>query len=263
MARSGVESVRAIFSWRNAEPAQGAYNWTRLDRLVASAARHRLAGPPQRDRAAALGVAGAEPGVLASAIRTARPAARSRPSCASSSCATARGAASGRRTRACPRCRFASGRSGTSRPRRWLLGSRPWAPGLHGAAQGRLRAIKGADRKAKVVAGSLVAFGNNYNQWNAHARPLPRRGQALLRRGRDPPVHQQPRSAGDTAARTVEIIRRVRAQMRRRGDGRKPIILTEMTWPAASGKVPRRALLPSRPPTKRAEGSRLKAAYAR
>ncbi len=60
----------------------------------------------------------------------------------------------------------------------------------------------------------------------------------------------------------MEIIRRVRAQMRKNGDRRKPIILTEMTWPAAKGKVPRRALLPFSTTT-RGQKARLKAAYAK
>ncbi len=41
----------------------------------------------------------------------------------------------------------------------------------------------------------------------------------------------------------IEIVRRVRAQMRKHGDGRKPIILTELTWPAAVGKMPKSRLL--------------------
>ena len=48
--------------------------------------------------------------------------------------------------------------------------------------------------------------------------------------------------------------------MRKHGDGRKPIILTELTWPAAVGKVPKRALLGLETTTS-GQVARLKAAY--
>ena len=43
MARSGVESVRAYFPWAAMEPRPGVYDWRVGDRLVAGAARRRLA----------------------------------------------------------------------------------------------------------------------------------------------------------------------------------------------------------------------------
>jgi hypothetical protein len=42
MARSGVESVRIVLPWNGTEPAQGVFNFSTTDRLVAAAARHRL-----------------------------------------------------------------------------------------------------------------------------------------------------------------------------------------------------------------------------
>ena len=41
----------------------------------------------------------------------------------------------------------------------------------------------------------------------------------------------------------LEIVERVRTVMKKHRDGRKDIILTELTWPAAIGKVPRKRLL--------------------
>jgi hypothetical protein len=47
----------------------------------------------------------------------------------------------------------------------------------------------------------------------------------------------------DTIWRTLSIVKHVRKQMVKRRDGRRSIILTELTWPAAVGKVPKRRLL--------------------
>ena len=45
-------------------------------------------------------------------------------------------------------------------------------------------------------------------------------------------------SARVAVRQTVEVVRRMRREMRRRDDARKPVILTEVTWPAARGRVP-------------------------
>ena len=42
MASSGVESLRATIGWGQIEPARGTYNWSVIDRLVLTAARHRI-----------------------------------------------------------------------------------------------------------------------------------------------------------------------------------------------------------------------------
>ncbi len=96
----------------------------------------------------------------------------------------------GRQSRACPRCRCASGRSGTSR----------WPPGSGCPARGRRRyvkllkasykAIHKADRKAIVIAGSLMSYGN-YHQWDGVRDMYRKRRQEVLRRDRRAPVHQR------------------------------------------------------------------------
>jgi hypothetical protein len=42
MARSGVETVRTVFSWAGAQPAAGVTSFTETDRLVTLAASHRI-----------------------------------------------------------------------------------------------------------------------------------------------------------------------------------------------------------------------------
>ena len=86
-----------------------------------------------------------------------------------------------------------------------------------------------------------MAASANYPPWDAM--------RDLYRAGAKPwfdtvavhPFTNNRRSVRLTVEQTLEIVRRVRAQMRRRGDGRKPILVTEMTWPASAGRVPRRA----------------------
>ena len=259
MARSGVESARAIFSWRNAEPAQGAYSWARTDRLVASAARHRLLILPiviETPRWASREpsqvyyerYAPRDPQLFATFVRQLV-------------------------LRYGPRGSFWAANPGLPKVplRQWQIyneqmadffwASLPWPQTYTEVLKAGYAAIKGADRKAKVVAGSLVGVGN-YTQWDG-IRDLYRAG---AKRYFDAiaihPFTNNPRSLRDTMNRVVEIIRRVRARMRSRGDGRKPILVTELTWPAAVGRVPSNRLL-GLETTKKGQVLRLKAAYAR
>ena len=64
----------------------------------------------------------------------------------------------------------------------------------------------------------------------------------------------------ETVKQMLKIVRRVRAEMRRRGDARKPIIITELTWPASVGKIPEDALL-GLETTARGQVQRMKGAY--
>jgi alpha-L-arabinofuranosidase len=123
----------------------------------------------------------------------------------------------------------------------WFWSKRPWAPSYTKTLKASYKVIHKADRGAKVVAGSFVAIAG-YSQWRGIA-DLYRAG---AKRWFDViavhPFTNDPNSARASVDRMLEIVRRVRAEMRKRGDGRKPIILTELTWPAAIGKVPKRRL---------------------
>jgi hypothetical protein len=123
------------------------------------------------------------------------------------------------------------------------------------------RAVHKADRKAKVVAGSFVAIGD-YTQWEG-IRDLYRAGaKGYFDEIAVHPFTNDAKSVSDTIWRMFEIVRHVRTQMRRHHDGRKPIILTELTWPAAVGKVPKNRLL-GLETTPKGQVKRLKAAYRR
>jgi polysaccharide biosynthesis protein PslG len=60
----------------------------------------------------------------------------------------------------------------------------------------------------------------------------------------------------------IAIITLVRKAMRKAHAGRTPIIITELTWPASVGKIPKRALLGLETTTK-GQKARMKAGYKR
>jgi hypothetical protein len=259
MARSGVESVRAPLNWAELEPASGAYNWSISDRLAAVAARYRIK---------LLINIGATPD-WASSQPSAKYPSRYPP-------ADSRRFAEFMRQlvfRYGPKGSFwtANPASPSAPIRRWQIwneqmapwmwAKRPWAPSYVRMLKPASRAIHQADRGAKVVAGSFVAYAG-YAQWDG-IRDFYRAGaKGAFDEIAVHPFTNDPSSVRGTVDQTVEIIRRVRTAMRRRGDGRKPIIITELTWPAAIGKVPKRRLL-GLETTTRGQVARLKATYGR
>jgi hypothetical protein len=140
----------------------------------------------------------------------------------------------------------------------WHWRPRPWAPGYTKMLRGVYQAIKGRDRGATVVAGSVVA-SPNYSQWGA-VRDLYKAG--AKRWFDELAVHPftNARSVKQTIGQVVDILARVRKVTRRNRDGRVPIIITELTWPASVGKIPKGALLGLETNTS-GQRARLKSAY--
>jgi hypothetical protein len=259
MARSGVESARVSMHWSALEPARGAYDWTSSDALVAAAARARIQ-------------------LLANLLST--PAwASERPKDDHPERwpprDPARAAAFMRALvgRYGPRGSFwAQNRSVPRMPVRWWqiwnepMGrvhwpKRPWAPSFTRFLRATSTAVHEADPGAKVVAGSLATFGE-YTSWDA-ARDLYRAG---ARRYFDV-VSVHPFTNGtipvdEGVKRVVDTVKLVRREMRRRGDAGKPVIITELSWPAALGRVPRDRLL-GLETTSDGQAQRLRAAYDR
>lgn len=258
MARSGVEALRVVKAWGDLEPAQGSYNFALLDRVVGAGARHGLPAiigttatprwasskPTSRDY---YRLPPADPGTYGELMRQ----------------LVLRYGPSGTfwaENPTLPRTPVRQWQiwNEPSGPAHWL--PRPWAPSYTRLLKAAYEAIHGADRGAKVAAGPLVATGT-YTQW-AGAR-------ALYKAGADRyfdlvsihPFTNSSVSVSDTAQRALEIVRRVRAVMRRGGDARKPVILTEVTWPASIGSAPKGAQLHFSV-TKSGQKARLKAAYA-
>ena len=256
MARSGVESIRVARGWPEIQPEAGTFDISELDAAIGAAARH-----------------GIQP--IVNLTRTPRWAS-SNPS-------------SGDYWRLPPRegtyselmrqlaLRYGPGGSfwrenpsirplpvrqwqiwnEPSGPAHWL--PRPWAPSYTQLLRASYEAIHSVDRRAQVVAGPLVATGT-YTQW-AGVRDLLKAGAARwFDVASVHPFTSNSASVSDSAARLVEIVRRVRAQMNKRGARRKEIVLTEMTWPASLGKIPKANQLHFST-TRKGQAARLKAGY--
>jgi hypothetical protein len=224
MARSGVESVRVVFPWAGAQPVPGPINFTQTDQLVGLAAAHRLRVLPVVIYAPRWAALNNNPG-LSPPRKSADYAAYLR--------ALVR--------RYGPRGSFWAANPGVPRvPIRewevwnepnvrsyWNVRSGPRGPFLGYAAllRASYRAIKRADRHAKVV---LAGFPLD----------LPRDLAMLYRRGH---IRRYFDVAGlhpflktpELSLSVVELVRRV---MRRFHDARKPIEITEITWPASRGQ---------------------------
>jgi polysaccharide biosynthesis protein PslG len=260
MAGSGVESVRLTLTWSQLEPSRGQYTFGLLDRLVAAAARHRLAvlvtvtestkwnsqrpSDPNWFR-----FPPTDPAAYAELMR--QLVIRYGP--AGSLWA---------QNPTLPRVPIRQWQIWNEQTAPWHWDSRRWAPGYTRLLKGAYRAIHGADRGAKVVAGSLVASRANYAPWDG-MRDLYRAGaKRFFDLVAVHPFTNNKRSVRVTVNQTLEIVRRVRAQMKRRRDGRKEILLTELTWPASAGKVPKQAQF-GLETSRRGQSARLKAAYRR
>jgi hypothetical protein len=259
MASSGVESVRVTLGWSELEPTPGAYSFAVLDRLVAATARHRLA-------------------VLANVTEPARwiserpndpdwfrfPPTDPAPYAELMRQLVVRYGPAGSfwaQNPTVPRVPIREWQVWNEQTAPWHWRERPWAPGYTRLLKAAYQAIHAADRGAKVVAGALVASSLHYPPWDG-MRDLYRAGAKRFFDVVAIHPFTKDRSVQVTVDRTLEIVRRVRAQMKRRRDGRKPIVLTEMTWPAAAGRLPKAARI-GLETTPRGQAARLSAAYRR
>ena len=235
MAANGVESARLIIDWRSLEPAKGQYTFGPLDRFVISAARHGLNFLP--NVTASPRWASERPGTIEYW--------RSPPKNVADYAALMRRLAlrykrDGAFWKEHPELR-------QTPIRYWQIWNEPTAPWYWARAnfapsyakllKAAYRAVHRADPSAKVVSGPLVTAKTAYPPWLA-LRDLYRAG---AKRFFDVlSVHPFTNNPSATVAvrQTVEVVRRMRREMRRRRDARKPVILTEVTWPAATGRVP-------------------------
>jgi hypothetical protein len=256
MARSGVESVRVARAWEELEPRENTFVFGGLDRVVATAATHGL-----------------QP--LINVTRTPRWAS-SDPRSSDYGRLPPRDGTYGELMRQLVLRYGPNGTFWAERPtvprlpvRQWQIWNepsgpahwrpRPWAPSYTRLLREASQAIHATDSGAEVVSGPLVATGT-YTQW-AGARDLLKAGAGRwLDVVSVHPFTSNSVSVSDTAARLVEIVRRVRAQMNKRGARRKDIILTEMTWPASLGKIPKGNQLHFST-TSKGQRDRLKAGY--
>jgi hypothetical protein len=223
MAQSGVESVRTVFSWARAQPTAGtAPDLTATDQLVSLAARHGIKLLPivieTPDWAAKRPGHGAPPehvGAYTAFLRT----------------LVLRYGPSGSFWDEQPEL--------PRRPlREWQIWNEPhldfywnskgasWARGYAPLLRASKRAIESVDRRATIVLAAMADFA-----W----RHLDRLNRHRVRRHFDVAALNFFTSRPKNVMKGVRYFRRALARGREK---RKPIWITETTWPAAQDRVP-------------------------
>jgi hypothetical protein len=256
MRGAGVETIRSLFYWSNVETAKGTYNWTGLDRQVSLAASHRLS-------------------ILATVQGTPRWAS-TRPGRGDHNVYPPRRLSDLQDfIRTLIRRYGPKGTFWTANPtipkrpiREWQIWNEPSASYFLNVKNYRAyypkmlkagyRAVKSADRKAKVVAAGLASFlqtsGKQTFSWNDQA--------AFYRRGFRKyfdiaAVHP----FNKTTKAYVDAIEEHRKVMRRYKDGKKPIYVTEFTFLGSKGKLNNRNDYFGLEVSPAQQRSRLKATY--
>ncbi len=237
MARSGVESVRTNFNWEATETVPGTYNWSVSDAIVRAAASHGLQ--------------------LLPIVEFTPRWASSHPSAAWNEYAPRKSSDYGAFVTQLVRRYGPHGSFWGANPtirrvpiRAWQIWnepegtnydwrSAPWPSTYTALLRAAYRAVHNADHGAKVVSGALVSLNaTTLTQW-AEARALYRAG---FRRYFDilaVNAFTNSPSVSASVSRSVKIVSLVRAVMRANHDGSKPIWVTELTWNAAVGRIPR------------------------
>lgn len=112
-------------------------------------------------------------------------------------------------------------------PNLHLLWSDPdWGPGYVALVRAARVAIKRVDRRARIVLAGLV--GRSWTDLRTvYRQPGARRLFDIMA------IHPYTREPSGV----LEIARRVRATMKRHGDRRKPLAITEFGWPSSRGRT--------------------------
>jgi hypothetical protein len=218
MRSSGVGSTRIAVDWRTIEPVRGAQDFTGLDAFVAAAAQQRIDVLPVV--LGAPGWAARNPAVPSSPPRDPADYA------AFLTALIGRYGPAGVFWQAHPELR--------PQPiRRWQIWNEPdlgkywaqkdWAPGYVRLLRVARKAVKAADPTAQVVLAGLTN-----RSWLDLGRVYRAGGGRLFDLAAVHPFSKR-------VANVLKIVRLVRAQMRRYGDRRKPLLLSEVSWSSGLG----------------------------
>ena len=217
MSSSGVRSVRVAFYWWSMQPEPGPIDFTESDRIVAEAAR------------AGLNVLPVVLGTPGWAVGPGQPAAA--PPADPQTYADFVGRLVRRYGR---RGTFWATAGVPVRPvRAWQIwnephielywSAEPWAPGYVSLLRAAHDEIKGIDRRARVVAAGLTN-----ESWANLALLYDAGGRRYFDAAALHPFSERPRDV-------MRIVRLARSVMRKEGDGRKPLLLTEVSWSSGEG----------------------------
>jgi hypothetical protein len=238
MAKAGVESVRTNVNWQATESSPGVYDWSAIDTVVGMAAKHGL--------------------LLLPIVEFTPRWASSHPSSAwteyaPSDPATFAGFMTQLVRRYGPHGSYWLDHPAVPRVpiRTWQIWNEPegtkydwrsvpWPSTYTALLKAAYAAVHAADHRAIVVSGAVVGLNTtNLTPW-AEARSLYRAG---AKRYFDVlavnAFTNDPASVANSVSRSVDIVDRVRQVMRHNGDARKPIWVTEVTWTAALGRIPK------------------------
>jgi hypothetical protein len=237
MAKSGVESVRTNFDWETAEPAPGLFQFQEIDSIVRAAAEHHLELLPiveftpkwasSHPSSAWDEYAPTTPGTYATFMTTLVD-------------------------RYGPRGSFwaANPRVPKVPIRDWQIWnepegtkydwrSAPWPSTYTKLLKAAYKAVHRADHGATVVSGAVVGLNTTTLTPWAEARDLYRAGAKRFFDVLAVNAFTNSPSAATSVTRSIKIVTLVRQVMRQHGDRSKPIWVTELTWTAAQGKIPR------------------------
>ena len=219
IARSGTRTVRAAAYWSDLEPADGQVQLASFDALVLAAARRSIGVLPVVHRTP--GWAASQPGVIGSPPRDPSTYARFLTTLVA---------------RYGPAGSLWADNPGVRRIpiRRWQVWNEPditkfwavedWAPGYTRLLKAGAAALRRADEGAVVVAAGLT------NRSWIDLRKL----YAAGARGSFDVAAVHPFSA--RVSNVVKLARLARLEMRKAGDARKPLLLTELSWSSGKGK---------------------------
>jgi hypothetical protein len=257
MARSGVESLRTSFNWSALEPERGRHDFSSSDRLVAAAARHRIevlpivmSSPrwaserPQRNDFQLW--APRDPDLYANFMRA----------------LVRRYGPRGTfwRTSGTPKLPIRVWQVWNEPAADFFWASRPWPRTYVRLLKPSYRAIKRADRRAKVMLASVagLSWGDPWTQLRAMYRAGAKGYFDVL----SAHFYSAPRSVSSTVDQTLELARLIHREVRRARDRKRQIWFTELTWTAALGRIPRNEERGFET-TARGQAARLRAVFSR
>jgi hypothetical protein len=225
MTRAGVESVRLPLFWAAMQPSpDGPIDFSVSDRLIGGAAAHGLRVLPTVLRTPAW--AALRPGTAYDASPPRDPATYA----AFLTALVHRYGPGGDYWRAHPGARAVPVRSyqiWNEPGQRYYWTEQPFARSYVRLLAAARAAIKAADRGATVVLAALNS-GYGYLSWTDLAKVYAAGGGRLFDQAAQNPFSLR-------TANVVRSVRMFRDVMARHGDARKPLLLTELSWPSAKG----------------------------
>jgi len=235
MARSGVHWLRTGFDWETAEPAPGSYNWSQIDVLARTAAAHRLH--------------------LLPVVEFTPRWASSHPSSAWNEYSPSNDAYFAQFMTALVQRYGPHGQFWKTPGVRYLpitawqiwnepegtnydWRSAPWPKTYTALLKAGYVAVHHADRHATVVSGALVALKcQGCLPWTEAASLYKAGFKHYFDALAINTFTINPTSVSGTIDFSLTIVSRVRQVLRRYHDLRKPIWVTELTWPASLHRI--------------------------